>query len=750
MQKITKHDIDGKLLQKTNKASGSSIILYKVNAAMKRNDEHIEGVRDEHRNLLNEWIKKLNKIKIEINKNNSEVKIISFEYGRIISKSNKIHKLFQFDNGSEYNNLISQISPGNEGTEYFSIQHFIIDDEVKLIAVIDDVISLLENGVDFLLGIKNKTSSEIRDELNLSNFTNSSDLNKISIIHDLEQIKILDFYEKPRINDPVSYRFKSLNNIVMGETEKNNFLLNLDLQIDNKNKIEVGILDSKIHKKFYKKFKESGILEYKNLIDGEEDFADDTINNSHAEMVFSTVSFGDVLNNHNDGCGIFSAKIYGILSDSDVSQINSPLNIFKRISKAIKDSPKIKVWILSMGIDGSLERDLRVSPFGQEIDRLSKENNIRFLISGGNEGNEAFVNPLSDSAYGLSIAALDSFLGKPTSYSNKGFRGLLGTKPNFSYFGGDKDNLLITLKENIAGDIVTYGTRGTSFAAPMAARFYARIYNKLQNDINEIEKNYLLHDKVEAMMISAAQKKTSEGDFLNERESKLIGFGKLPITIDEYFDDFMFSINTEFNEATAVFNNGVIALPKINGSYPYELILTSVDNSIVSHEKGVEFLRNSTEVIIYSKKGVKMANELSRKEIEDSFAIIPFGKYFIDSNGVRKTFEDQLIMNGKYQRNFSITYKMNDIFNKMIKNPDDNLSLKITRNRREIDSNENKTTKTLSSNFVWNFRFASNVTDDEKKEFYEALKNIHEKKLGHKVDIIKIIAPPAPPAPPAL
>lgn len=177
----------------------------------------------------------------------------------------------------------------------------------------------------------------------------------------------------------------------------------------------------------------------------EPDKVDNFVN--HGSNVASIAIMGDKLNNFNDGCGVFKT----ILCVVAYSGINS-IEFIDNIKKAIKDNPDVKIWNISMGqniID--INPFIRTSLIGQELDKISVEENVIFIVSGGNDkscSRNRYLSPPGDSLTSITVNALDGF-NKSASYSRKGTSFLNFNSPTCSIFGGDINKKIIVLKEGL-------------------------------------------------------------------------------------------------------------------------------------------------------------------------------------------------------------------------------------------------------------------------------------------------------------
>ncbi len=649
--------------------------------------------------------------------------LINFQYVRVNPKSIDISKLFlckKNDTKSISDEIYNSLLNGDawDVNKQKLIDQVIIEDEGLLKARVKDIIFYLENLVSnsYSTTPKKPTGQIVEDNnLNLSTFLNQTTmLNNIVHINEIESINIIDKYNK---NNLYNIGFNNFVDIKRkpSEDKENDFVLPEGEQ----SLYRVGLLDSKIHESFKNKFDD--LMNYESYIDDEGEFLESNLTFSHMEAVFSCVAFGDKINNFDDGAGIIKTKTIAVLGEEERNTTIE--SVYKRIEKAVKQNPDIKIWILSLGIEGKITHKNRVSTFGFLISKLSRDFDVKFFIAAGNEGVESYICPPSDSPNSITISSLDDIDGKIADYSSKGYVGLLGTKPNFSYFGGSIKKPINVLTTNIDGNVKIIGDCGTSYANPMAARIYSAIYHS---------PNFKDHEKTLAIMNIAAIKNTEKSIY--DTPHWIYGLGKLPNHLSKYDSETLMNTNYTFGEDSRYSNyseDKYISLPKISGEYPYNLLVSKVDKSDFNYDNGVKFTNSSVEVSIFKSKGNGNNNVVSPGAIK-RHEFRPLANYMILPDG---SSEASAIDNGKWVNTFVSKYDISKISKKL--NGDEFIKLKVTKNIRDA-----KRTKEIDGWLAWEFDFHRELTPAEKIELVNNIDQMH-KSQNHevKVETIKISVP---------
>ncbi len=679
-----------------------SLVLYELIEVKKRKcetEEEIQFNRYEYDSKRTKLLEKANALKIileSINDNLEKNKILRLTFKRYTPKSKDFYKLFVNLSGGnvkneflDFKNIIAS-KHDNEDKKSFD---FIIKDVVKTSNRIKDIIKLIDSE-DWIApdydDFENKNKTLNKNEFNTFGFStfkhganeNGNDLYGIKSINEIENILIMDNYSI--LNEEIinGLRFKQSSVKVINKDIDHN-----GISFENISNYRVGILDSKIHEDFEKKYKQLSIFEYQLYVEDEEKYLSSFTMESHAEAVASIVMFGDQINGFIDSIGITKVKVCSVLSEN--KEKNSMESVIKRIKTAVEDNEDIKIWNLSLGVESLNSNEFQITPIGIFLDKLMIEKGIKFIISGGNDNRRTgcfYISPPADSELAITVNSLDDIDGDPASYSLLGYYGVFGNKPTLSFFGGDSRKRLMKVAQADGINEI----EGTSFASPFIARYYSKIYF---DDISEDAKNkeYLIeqkHSYVEALMISRSIMNT-EMQYFNENSNiehvNKLGAGKYPI---EYENEINFTTviksgnfdNYSFNQGESLekkFRNRFkkhVPIPKLkNGKRDYWLSITIVDVSEINHNYGCD----------YSVTSSKASLKWERNEnFSKSKGVLATPYYMIPDEDNKKILEKQLVKDGKWSRLYCAKYNISKLHKNVDEFPDDYLNLTLEKNNR--------------------------------------------------------------------
>ncbi|WP_052095284.1 S8 family anti-phage peptidase IteS [Comamonas thiooxydans] len=193
-----------------------------------------------------------------------------------------------------------------------------------------------------------------------------------------------------------------------------------------------------------------------------------------------------------------------------------------RLSGAIRRAPDVKVWNLSLGA-GQIG-DHEFSYFAQQLDALSDEHKVLFVVAAGNyldlprrgwPADPHLQDRLSspgDSVRALtvgSVAHLDApgamvAAGEPAPYSRRGPGPVFTPKPDLVHAGGGVHsawNAGTSSIQVLAPTNAPYGNFGTSFAAPIVTSVAGHVWQSLEGKPNVAVAPHM----VKALLIHAAR-----------------------------------------------------------------------------------------------------------------------------------------------------------------------------------------------------------------------------------------------------
>lgn len=232
----------------------------------------------------------------------------------------------------------------------------------------------------------------------------------------------------------------------------------------------------------------------------------------HGTAVTSLIVDGSSFNpNLDDHLGRFRVRHFGVAKDSQFSSFT----VLKLIDEIVTTNKDIKVWNLSLGSALEISKNF-ISPEAAILDRIQNENDVLFVISGTNKVKDTkkrmAIGSPADSINALVVNSVD-FDGKPASYARNGPVLSFFTKPDVSYYGGEKGNPI-----RVCTPLGESFVAGTSFAAPWISRKLCYLIHVLGLS-REAAKALLIHSTL-------SWEKT-------QKDETLIGYGIVPVTIEE-------------------------------------------------------------------------------------------------------------------------------------------------------------------------------------------------------------------------
>lgn len=233
---------------------------------------------------------------------------------------------------------------------------------------------------------------------------------------------------------------------------------------------------------------------------------------SHGTKVTSIIVDGPSFNNQlEDNCGHFRVRHFAVTPGGQFSSFT----ILQSIKRIVESNRDIKVWNLSLGSIMEINPNF-ISPEAAILDKIQYENDVIFIVAGTNKTNQnpnaRRIGAPADSINSIVVNAVDE-KGRPTDYSREGIVLSFFNKPDIGYYGGTTAHPLMAYDAQ-----GSYYVNGTSYAAPWITRKIAYLIYKMG----------LSREIAKALLIDSAVRWKS-----NEEPSKLIGFGVVPIKIDD-------------------------------------------------------------------------------------------------------------------------------------------------------------------------------------------------------------------------
>ncbi len=320
----------------------------------------------------------------------------------------------------------------------------------------------------------------------------------------------------------------------------------------------------------------------------------------HGTAVSSIIVDGPSSNpNLDDGCGRFRVRHFGVATGKQFSSFS----ILRRIDEIVTKNRDIKVWNLSLGSKLQINKNF-ISPEAAILDRIQYENDIIFVIAGTNKSIDSpqlmRIGAPADSINSLVINAV-SFDNKPAIYSRRGPVLSFFTKPDISYYGGEKQSPMRVCTPTGEGFVT-----GTSFAAPWIARKMSYLINILGLS-REVAKALIIH--------------ASTGWDKQNTASILIGHGIVPLRIEDIIkspeDEIQF-ILSGVSEKYNTYNYN-IPVPINKGKHPFIAKATLCYFPYCSRNQGVDYTNTELDISFGRINGTKIEtinNNYQSSEVE--------------------------------------------------------------------------------------------------------------------------------------
>lgn len=519
--------------------------------------------------------------------------LISVYYDRVIAKSNRTHFLLKGKGQFSPNVSIvgaKFIKSGNK-TKHV-ITHYVTNEIISSsIHFLNEAIKIIEDNYN---GVINKIKLEqIRRSSKFTYFEDFAKTNFINLIVDSFYIEKFDI-EEPSVKNVsnvtlvtlyrTDFTIKSLmaklginDYFQIGSIDETTVLLNpiqyeilmrkapyliamatSDLRDVNfesaanqkysqfsipepKNEPIVGVIDTLFDDAVYF----SKWVEYTDLVPDE--IEKKPSDKDHGTMVSSIIVDGPALNpDFDDECGRFRVKHFGVVAGNSYSSFT----VIRAIKDIVEKNQDVKVWNLSLGSPEEVDENF-ISPEAAVLDELQTKYDITFVIAGTNKtkANQIRIGAPADSINGIVVNSVTRNK-KSASYTRKGPVLSFYTKPDLSYYGGEKD-------EEMA--VYSYDKlfkTGTSFAAPWISRKLAYLIQVIGFP-REIAK---------ALLIDSAA-----GWDHDDSEIDSIGYGVVPVKISDILrskDDEIRFLMTGTKELYDTYNYS-IPVPVYKEKHPF-------------------------------------------------------------------------------------------------------------------------------------------------------------------------------------
>lgn len=568
--------------------------------------------------------------------------LVSVYYDRIVPKSKRIKTLLS--KGSELsNNSIRGAKFSDDGNKHI-ITHFVSLDTIEInIKKLNTAIYIMKKCFNNYIDnekLKNiNTYKRIIEKNNMSKstfiniVTDASNIEKFGILDNNQSITIDTIINLYEIDLPVENLMSKIgisntdytkidNNAIKFKNIKslNIFTKNVPYLIsmstvdisqynfytynndefdspvatikDPENEPVIGVIDTLFDQNVYF----NKWVEYHDMVDS--NIPKSPRDYEHGTSVTSIIVDGPSFNpQYDDGCGNFRVRHFGVA----VHGKNSSLTIIRNIEQVVEENPDIHVWNLSLGSDLEINPNF-ISPEAALLDKIQFEKNVIFVIAGTNDNDDSLKKKIGSPADSINALVVNSlnFLGEIPSYARHGNVLSFFNKPDISYYGGDKNGAFITC----VGTGAKLGI-GTSYAAPWISRKMSYLIDVMG----------LTREIAKALIIDSA----TNWNYINDEKSKFIGFGKVPIHINDVInsadDEIKFYIEGTSNLYDTYTHN--IPVPLYKDKYPFIAKATMCYFPNCSRNQGVDY--TNTELDIYfgridNKGNIKSINQNIQSE----------------------------------------------------------------------------------------------------------------------------------------
>jgi hypothetical protein len=335
----------------------------------------------------------------------------------------------------------------------------------------------------------------------------------------------------------------------------------------------------------------------------------------HGTAVASLLVAGHQLNDSHEWFPIAPCVIHDVAAIESTAAPYS--DVVLRLRTAIARRRDIKIWNLSIG--AQMVKDDEFTEFAIELDSLSDEFGVLFVVSSGNYRDEPrrgwpadttladrLLSP-GESVRSLtvgSIAHLDAddawvSAGSPSPYSRRGPGPVFTPKPDIVHVGGGVHapwaNGSSSVKVILPGDWAGRNF-GTSFAAPLGSAMAAHTWSALAGRRNQDLD--ITPAMVKALMIHASQLGSPDR---TPQERRYFGAGRPSNVMESLYDsDDSFTLVFEANLVPGRrWRKAPFPIPSAlinDGKFRGEIVITAVYAPPLDANAGAEYVRANVEL----------------------------------------------------------------------------------------------------------------------------------------------------------
>lgn len=333
----------------------------------------------------------------------------------------------------------------------------------------------------------------------------------------------------------------------------------------------------------------------------------------HGTAVASLAAGARILNSPHEIFPTARCKVFDVCAMETGFSNSSDLVV--RLQEAIPQAPDVKVWNLSLASNPISDDEF--SWFAQQLDALSDEHKVLFVVAAGNYVDEPRrswpaatnlgdrLSSPADSVRAVSVGSISHLsetdgltqMGEPAPYSRRGPGPVFTPKPDIVHAGGGVHTPWAagpSSTQVIGTSDVPYRSFGTSYAAPLASAMCAHVWHSLLGSNNFNPSPHM----VKALIIHAAR--LASPDY-SPIERRYLGSGVPMDALAALYDsDDCFTLMFEamafpsykWRKANYPIPNALIK----NGKLQAEVIITAVYSPPLDPNSGAEYVRANVNV----------------------------------------------------------------------------------------------------------------------------------------------------------
>lgn len=295
-------------------------------------------------------------------------------------------------------------------------------------------------------------------------------------------------------------------------------------------------------------------------------------------------------------------------------------DLIYRLREAVAQRPDIRVWNLSFGLGVECSTEF-FSELGQELDAISDDHNVLFVVSAGNYLTDPVrgwpsaaglidrISSPADTTRGLTVGAVahsesvTSYVkvNEPAHYSRRGPGPVFMPKPDVVHVGGNAEHVWDPTNLGLAvlapGNAIVKSI-GTSYSAPIVAAMAAQTWNALDLGMGRANGLRVTPSLVKALIIHSAELRSP---LRTPVERRYFGSGVPDNPMAVLYDgDDSFTLLFEADLApSSKWSKEPFPIPApllVDGKLKCEVIVTAVYSPPLNADSGAEYIRANVDV----------------------------------------------------------------------------------------------------------------------------------------------------------